>query len=170
MALRLGDIAPDFEQESSEGRIRFHDWLGEGWGVLFSHPADYTPVCTTELGLTAKLKEEFAKRNVKVLAVSVDPDTALAGSYDFMHLFGHVCLGLMWGRMARASLDALQAGGAHPARPPAGERACLSCWSRPAGGGCAARLPPRFPGPSKPRRSVSIPCSIHCPQIPIRRP
>jgi alkyl hydroperoxide reductase subunit AhpC len=57
MALRLGDIAPDFEQESSEGRIRFHDWLGDGWGVLFSHPADYTPVCTTELGLTARLKE-----------------------------------------------------------------------------------------------------------------
>jgi thioredoxin-dependent peroxiredoxin len=72
MALRLGDIAPDFEQESSEGRIRFHDWLGEGWGVLFSHPADYTPVCTTELGLTAKLKEEFAKRNVKAIALSVD--------------------------------------------------------------------------------------------------
>ena len=72
MALRLGDIAPDFEQESSEGRIRFHDWLGEGWGVLFSHPADYTPVCTTELGLTAKLKEEFGKRNVKAIALSVD--------------------------------------------------------------------------------------------------
>ncbi|GAA4331703.1 peroxiredoxin [Pigmentiphaga soli] len=71
--LRLGDIAPDFEQDSSQGVIRFHDWLGDSWGVLFSHPADFTPVCTTELGYTAKLAEEFAKRNVKVLAVSVDP-------------------------------------------------------------------------------------------------
>ena len=72
MSLRLGDIAPDFEQDSSEGRIKFHEWLGNSWGVLFSHPADYTPVCTTELGLTAKLKEEFTKRNVKAIALSVD--------------------------------------------------------------------------------------------------
>ncbi len=72
MALRLGDIAPDFEQDSSEGRIRFHAWLGDSWGVLFSHPADYTPVCTTELGLTAKLKDEFARRGVKAIALSVD--------------------------------------------------------------------------------------------------
>jgi len=72
-SLRLGDTAPDFEQESSEGPIRFHQWLGDSWGVLFSHPADFTPVCTTELGLTAKLKGEFAKRNVKVIALSVDP-------------------------------------------------------------------------------------------------
>lgn len=71
--LRLGDTAPDFEQDSSIGRIRFHEWLGDSWGVLFSHPADFTPVCTTELGYTAKLKDEFAKRNVKVLALSVDP-------------------------------------------------------------------------------------------------
>ncbi len=73
MSLRLGDIAPDFEQDSSAGRIRFHEWLGDSWGVLFSHPADFTPVCTTELGLTAKLKDEFAKRGVKVIALSVDP-------------------------------------------------------------------------------------------------
>src|SRR5689334_13110204 len=73
MSLRLGDIAPDFTQDSSEGPIHFHEWLGDSWGVLFSHPADFTPVCTTELGLTAKLKEEFAKRNVKVIALSVDP-------------------------------------------------------------------------------------------------
>ncbi len=72
-ALRLGDTAPDFEQDSSAGTIRFHEWLGNSWGVLFSHPADYTPVCTTELGYTAKLKDEFAARGVKVLAVSVDP-------------------------------------------------------------------------------------------------
>jgi alkyl hydroperoxide reductase subunit AhpC len=72
MSLRLGDIAPDFEQESCLGTIKFHDWLGNSWGVLFSHPADYTPVCTTELGLTSKLKGEFEKRNVKVIALSVD--------------------------------------------------------------------------------------------------
>jgi thioredoxin-dependent peroxiredoxin len=71
--LRLGDIAPDFEQDSSEGRIRFHEWLGTSWGVLFSHPADFTPVCTTELGLTAKLKDQFGRRGVKVIALSVDP-------------------------------------------------------------------------------------------------
>jgi alkyl hydroperoxide reductase subunit AhpC len=73
MSLRLGDVAPDFEQDSSAGRIKFHEWLGNSWGVLFSHPADFTPVCTTELGLTAKLKDEFAKRNVKAIALSVDP-------------------------------------------------------------------------------------------------
>ncbi len=73
MSLRLGDTVPDFEAVTTEGQIKFYDYLGDGWGVLFSHPADYTPVCTTELGRTALLKEEFAKRNVKVLAVSVDP-------------------------------------------------------------------------------------------------
>lgn len=73
MSLRLGDTAPDFTQESTEGQIHFHQWLGDSWGVLFSHPADFTPVCTTELGLTAKLKEEFDKRNVKAIALSVDP-------------------------------------------------------------------------------------------------
>ena len=73
MTIRLGDIAPDFEQDSSEGRIRFHEWLGTSWGVLFSHPADFTPVCTTELGFTAKLKEQFAERGVKAIALSVDP-------------------------------------------------------------------------------------------------
>jgi thioredoxin-dependent peroxiredoxin len=72
-SLRLGDLAPDFEQNSSLGPIHFHEWLGDKWGVLFSHPADFTPVCTTELGLTAKLKDEFARRGVKVIALSVDP-------------------------------------------------------------------------------------------------
>lgn len=72
-SLRLGDTAPDFEQQSTQGPIHFHQWLGDSWGVLFSHPADFTPVCTTELGLTAKLKDEFAKRNVKAIALSVDP-------------------------------------------------------------------------------------------------
>lgn len=72
MSLRLGDIAPDFVQQSSEGEIRFHEFLGDSWGILFSHPADYTPVCTTELGFTAKLKDEFEKREVKAIALSVD--------------------------------------------------------------------------------------------------
>jgi alkyl hydroperoxide reductase subunit AhpC len=72
MALRLGDVAPDFKAKTTIGDIDFYDYLGDSWGVLFSHPADYTPVCTTELGRTAQLKDEFAKRNVKVLAVSVD--------------------------------------------------------------------------------------------------
>ena len=73
MSLRLGDIAPDFEQDSSAGTLRFHEWLGDSWGVLFSHPADFTPVCTTELGFTARLKDEFAQRGVKAIALSVDP-------------------------------------------------------------------------------------------------
>lgn len=72
MAVRLGDIAPDFQADTSEGKIEFHKYLGDGWGVLFSHPADFTPVCTTELGAVAKLRSEFDKRNVKVLALSVD--------------------------------------------------------------------------------------------------
>jgi thioredoxin-dependent peroxiredoxin len=72
MSLRLGDLAPNFTTDTSEGTINFHEWLGDSWGVLFSHPADFTPVCTTELGTVAKLKGEFTKRNVKVLALSVD--------------------------------------------------------------------------------------------------
>ena len=72
MSLRLGDIAPDFEANTTQGPIKFHEWLGDSWGLLFSHPADFTPVCTTELGKTALLQGEFQKRNVKVLAVSVD--------------------------------------------------------------------------------------------------
>ena len=112
MALRLGDEAPNFQAETTEGDIDFHDWIGDGWTILFSHPADYTPVCTTELGYTAKLKPEFEKRGVKIIAISVDsledhrgwindinetqnttvnfpiiadPDRAVAIAYDMIH-------------------------------------------------------------------------------------
>ena len=116
MALRLGDIAPNFTATTSIGELNFYDFLGDSWGILFSHPADYTPVCTTELGKTAALKDEFAARNVKVLALSVDPvdkhlgwiadinetqncsvefpiiadaDRQVSTLYDFIHPFAH---------------------------------------------------------------------------------
>jgi thioredoxin-dependent peroxiredoxin len=89
MALQLGDIAPDFEADSTAGKIKFHSWLGDSWGVLFSHPKDFTPVCTTELGATAKLKGEFEKRGVKVIGLSVDSvDDHLAWKRDIEQTSG----------------------------------------------------------------------------------
>src|SRR5688572_2046019 len=76
MTIHIGSIAPDFTQESTDGPIKFHEWIGSKWAVLFSHPKDFTPVCTTELGMAAKMKNEFDKRNVKMIAVSVDDVTS----------------------------------------------------------------------------------------------
>lgn len=73
MGIQLGDLAPDFEADSTQGRIRFHEWLGSDWGVFFSHPKDFTPVCTTELGEVARIKPEFDRRGAKVIGLSVDP-------------------------------------------------------------------------------------------------
>jgi alkyl hydroperoxide reductase subunit AhpC len=90
MALQLGDIVPDFTADTTEGRITLHEWLGDSWGVLFSHPKDFTPVCTTELGTMARLKPEFDKRNTKIIGLSVDPvEDHLRWSNDILESQGH---------------------------------------------------------------------------------
>ena len=90
MSLRIGDVAPNFEADTTEGRIKFHDWIGSSWAVIFSHPKDFTPVCTTELGYMAKLKPEFDKRNTKVIGLSVDPvDRHSSWANDIKETQGH---------------------------------------------------------------------------------
>ena len=90
MALQIGDTAPDFEAETTEGRISFHDWIGDSWAVLFSHPKDFTPVCTTELGYMAKIKPDFDSRNVKIIGLSVDPvEKHAQWSSDIAETQGH---------------------------------------------------------------------------------
>ncbi len=90
MALQINDVAPDFEADTTDGRIRFHEWIGSGWAVLFSHPKDFTPVCTTELGYMAKIKPEFDKRGVKVMGLSVDPvDKHSKWAADIQETQGH---------------------------------------------------------------------------------
>jgi alkyl hydroperoxide reductase subunit AhpC len=90
MTLKIGDIAPDFEADTTQGRIRFHDWIGDSWCVLFSHPKDFTPVCTTELGYMARIKPEFDKRNVKIIGLSVDPvDNHAKWADDIRETQGH---------------------------------------------------------------------------------
>jgi len=90
MNVRLGEVAPDFEAETTQGRVRFHDWIGDSWAVLFSHPKDFTPVCTTELGYMAKIKSEFERRNVKVIGLSVDTaEDHRAWAKDIAETQGH---------------------------------------------------------------------------------
>ena len=115
MALQLGDTAPDFEAQTTEGKIRFHDWLGNSWGVLFSHPKDFTPVCTTELGYMARIKPEFDKRGVKIIGLSVDPVDKHAGwandikeTQSVLFIRGHRSMKVFFAQAPRRGLEMIR--------------------------------------------------------------
>src|SRR5437763_4308151 len=123
MALQLGDVAPDFEAETTEGRIHFHDWVGDSWAVMFSHPKDFTPVCTTELGYMAKLKPEFDRRNTKIIGLSVDQVESISkGANDIRETQGSAPNNLRLGDPAQrlSKLNAILLGGRGAAREDAG--------------------------------------------------
>ena len=135
MTLRIGDDAPDFEADTTTGRIKFHDWIGTSWAVLFSHPKDFTPVCTTELGYMAKIKPEFDKRNVKIVGISVDPvDRHAKWAADIEETQGHAPNYPMIGDPSLAisklygMLPAATKGSSEAARPPTTRR-CATCSS-----------------------------------------
>jgi alkyl hydroperoxide reductase subunit AhpC len=137
MAIRIGDMAPNFTAETTEGRINFHEWLGTSWGVLFSHPKDFTPVCTTELGSVARLKPEFDKRNTKVIGLSVDPvESHTRWAKDIEETQGHAPNYPMIGDTDLAVAKAFEMLPAEtprwirgPARPPTTRRSAACLWS-----------------------------------------
>ena len=140
MTLQIGDTAPDFDAETTHGRIRFHDWLGDSWGVLFSHPKDFTPVCTTELGYMARIKPEFDRRNVKIIGLCVDPvDNHARWAKDIRDTQGHAPNYPMIGD---TDLSISKACGMLPAARPATPRSARRPTTRPCAT-CSSSAPTR---------------------------